>query len=183
MWNWLAWNGWSGISAIATLAGLLAIGLALADFLIQRNSKPPDAVSFRIDRNESVLEGVAVTTFTVSVRVQGPVVLYEPSWTLYGDGRPMPDLPRRLDVTDGPQTIELPPFRTDIEQIKLGVSWVTPRRRAFAAGARVPLKGGYLERWVVYRWRVWPRKSSGRWVPSRRRTSPRFRLARPPVES
>jgi hypothetical protein len=182
MWDWLSWSGWNGVAAIATLFGSVAIVIAVAEFLIQRNGEPPDATSFHVERS-TPQDGVI--TVTVKMRVLGSVVLYEPRWELYDDGRSLPDLPPRLDATDGWQSVVLR-FWEDIplEKIKLGVVWIVPKKRAYAAGARAPLRGsGHHQRWVLYRWRLWPRKAAGRWVSATERTSSRFRLAPPPNHS
>lgn len=181
MWDWLSWTGWNGVSGIFTALGSIAVAIAVADFLIRRNSKAPDAVHFKVSRED--IDGADATKFRISMRVMGSAVLYEPIWQLYKDGRSLPELPPRLDTVDGPQTIELS-FLNSIppEGIWLGVVWVTPLRRALRAGARVSLGGAGLQQWRIYRWRLWPRKVSGRWVTARPRYSPRFRLSPPPID-
>ncbi len=180
--DWWSAPWWAGVQGVSSVIGVLAISIAVADFLIRMNHEPPTAMSFTVER-----EGERVrddrrpfVEITVTARPMGAHVLYEPQWRVWGlKNATIPELEPVLDVRSQPASITLlAPYGTDLAKIHVGVIWVVPRRFGpFAAGARTTLnREGVYERWRIFRWRYWPRDANGQWVTSKEasRRSPMY---------
>lgn len=166
--DWLSEPWWAGVQGVASVLGVAAIIVAVVDFLIRMNLEAPDAMSFNVRRSQPVNGIVEVT---VTARPMGPHVLYEPQWRIWGDDsvHTPPIDPPVLDVRDEPVEMTMRIHHARIESIKVGLVWVVPRRfSSHAAAARrgIAPTGDY-ERWVLYRWRYWPRKANGYWRKNR----------------
>jgi hypothetical protein len=171
--NWLSEPWWAGVQGVASVIGVLAISIAVADFLIRMNHEAPRAMAFTVNREGEHPrddDDSQFITVTVSARSMGAHVLYEPEWRVWGMGTyNLPEMPPILDVRSEKATLELYVQREDLAKVKVGVVWVVPLRFGpFAAGSRVSVgRNGVYERWEVYRWRYWPRKKTGRWIAGR----------------
>lgn len=163
------WPGWAGVQGIASILGLIAIVIAVVDFLLRVEEEAPQALAFHVDRQvdrDDVPD--PVYRVIVQARVMGPRTLHEPRWRSWG-GLPQTFLPMPsvIDARDGWQQCTVYVRQSDLASVQVGLVWVVPRRTASHAGAsRVSLqKDGAGERWVVHRWRAWPRRTPGRWKP------------------
>lgn len=179
--KWLALPWWAGVQGIASVLGVIAIIVAVADFIIRSKEGSPDAISLHVAREPS--DGN--TTITATFRVMGSHVMYEPEYVVWGlpMNVPLPELPPRIDVHAGMQEAAMfsVPDSIALDDVRVGVAWVIPQRRmGYAAVSRttVGLSLDY-ERWVRwewYQWPWWPRQAGGRWRPTRTLTSHRSRL-------
>lgn len=170
--NWWTEPWWAGVQGICSVLGLIAILIAVADFLVRINDAPFRAMSFGVTRvGERMRDQRAPDVeVTVTARPMGEHVLYEPRWVVWDNGMyDAPELPPVLDVRSDPVSITLHVKHEDLDTVKVGLAWVVPRRfGSFAAASRTTVSpGGIYERWEVYRWRLWPRKTVGRWVRGR----------------
>ncbi|UBQ02753.1 hypothetical protein [Curtobacterium sp. TXMA1] len=168
--NWWSEPWWAGVQGVCSVIGVLAITIAVADFLIRINHEPPTAMAFGLKREGEYVrdERHPYVTVTLTARPMGAHVLYEPEWRVWGtDAVTIPELPPVLDVRSDPASITLYlPHDVDLAKVHVGVLWVVPRRFGpYAAGARTTLDAdAEYERWLIFRWRYWPRKTNGRWV-------------------
>jgi hypothetical protein len=163
MWAWLEWPGWSGIGALVGVAALVAVVVAVVDFLLRQRDVAPRAVAFTIDNGGVVTNGWV--DILVTARIMGPRVVYEPAARVWGAA--YLDLPRVEAVLDArSERVEIPlRLKADaVDGMWVGLVWVDPRRRrSQAGGSRVHLMDHRYEYWEPYRWQVWPRRSAGRW--------------------
>lgn len=166
--EFLSEGWWAGVQGVFAAVGLLAIVLAVIEFIVYQNDSSAHAIRFVIWRAPDVVDGTREVS--VTVQVMGPKVLYQPKWKLYTEPPSSwfesPPLPTTLSVHDEPITIEMTVPAEAVDTTRVAITWVNPKRwSSHAEGSRVELKrGGRMEHWRLYRWRRWPRKHAGRWV-------------------
>ncbi|MFJ3029833.1 hypothetical protein ACIPEQ_13400 [Curtobacterium sp. NPDC087080] len=170
--DWWSAPWWAGVQGVASVVGITAIAIAVVDFLIRMNLEAPNAMSITVRRvGANLVDARATVEVTIIARPMGPHVLYEPEWRVWGDDSVTPpwiDSPV-LDVRDEAVEMTMHVHRDRLKDIKVGIEWVVPRRfGSYKAASRrgIAAMSDY-ERWVVYRWRYWPRKTNGYWRKNR----------------
>lgn len=170
--TFLAQPWWAGVQGILAILGVLAITVAVIDFIIRQSEAAPRAMAFKTNRSGVVENGHI--DITITARPMGPHVLYEPEvrvwgYTERGLNDLNDDLPAVLTASDDPIIINLRVPHEKLSDAWVGVCWVVPKRWVpHAAGSRIQLnlRSDY-QRWELYRWYRWPRRISGRWVANR----------------
>lgn len=170
--DWLSAQWWAGVQGVALVVGVLAIAIAVADFLIRMNLGAPPAMALTVRRVGAQLRDPrSLVDVTVTARPMGTHVLYEPRWRSWGDSDLLllDELPPVLDVRDEPVSVTFQVDRKHLDQVKVGLEWVIPRRfGSYTAASRRGIGAmAPYERWTLYRWRRWPRRSIGYWKPNR----------------
>ncbi|MFC9559913.1 hypothetical protein [Agromyces sp. NPDC056965] len=162
---WLEQPWWAGVQGLLAVVGIVAIIVAVVDFILRHSESAPRAMSFTLDRSGVVENGV--TKITVTVRPMGPHLLYEPEIRVWGyTAFDTPALPPVLSAHDDAVEIEMTVPKDKLAETWIGVVWVVPKRWApHAAGSRIQvIPNPDYQSWMLYKWRFWPRLLSGRWV-------------------
>jgi hypothetical protein len=177
--DWLTWPGWDGVGAIVGIVALIAVGVAVADFMIRQSGEAPRAVAFTVRDSHTITNGRV--DVAVLMRPMGPKVMYEARARVWGsDAIEPPTVPAIFASSDEPVEMPIRLLREELADMWVGLEWVEPKRvRSRAGASRIRLSDRCYQYWKPYTWWRWPRKYSGRWVTPKPTTRQNHPLAIP----